>query len=198
MKAIASEKEKVFFHAILALAGRGVDLNSVKMQAIADEAGLGKSTIYEYFKNKEELLLATMEYCLGNEIDYLGKKLADCRSFCALLDQLLSYVNGLVQERAAAYSMLCQVFGGRGDSQSCPMLEQVHVAIEQLMDFSCQLAEKEDLSTVDRDYFVHVLLSGMMSHAVTLLRMKNLGQLNEKEIYLLEERSRRMILSSLK
>ena len=42
-----SEKEERIFKAVLALADRGVDMRTVKMQEIAAEADFGKSTLYE-------------------------------------------------------------------------------------------------------------------------------------------------------
>lgn len=56
-------KEKIF-QGVLSLAQQGVPLYEVKVQAIATAAGLGKGTLYEYFSSKEEILAATMLWCM--------------------------------------------------------------------------------------------------------------------------------------
>lgn len=46
-------------------------LSNVRMDDIADEAGLSKGTLYWYFKNKDELIIGIVEKLLGREINEL-------------------------------------------------------------------------------------------------------------------------------
>ncbi len=197
MNKIYGEKETKIFKAVLALADRGVDLSSVKMQEVAAEADVGKSTLYEYFASKEELLAATMSFCLQHEVELLGPNLQSCDSFNALLDTLFSYADGLVQERVAAYGMLGQVFGGHQNMEKCPMLQNVTRLFNQLVEFAAKLAEKDGYHFDDTEYFGHVIFSTMMPYAVSMLRMKNMGQLNEESHKKLRAYSKKMLLKVL-
>jgi len=58
-------KEKIILQAALkAFAIYGIGAATTRQ--IAEIAGIGKSTIYEYFKNKEELLKASFHYLMSN------------------------------------------------------------------------------------------------------------------------------------
>ena len=197
MNKVIGEKERNIFSAVLALAGRGEDLSAMKMQEIAAEADVGKSTLYEYFKSKEELLMATMSYCLQQEVELLGPKVQGCRSFEQLLEAMFDYISGLVQERVAAYSMLGQVLGGRQPSDKCPMKQEITDLVNRLMEFAANLAEQDGLSVSDREYFHHVMFSTLMPHAVSLLRLKNMNNLNDSAQETLRKNSRTMLLKAL-
>lgn len=45
-----SEKEIQIFSGVLKLAGQGLDLSRITARQIADAAGMGKATIYDYFR----------------------------------------------------------------------------------------------------------------------------------------------------
>ena len=46
-------KVKAVYQAVIALFAEGADLNSLTVAEIAEKAGIGKGTVYEYFKNNE-------------------------------------------------------------------------------------------------------------------------------------------------
>ncbi|WP_027339622.1 TetR/AcrR family transcriptional regulator [Halonatronum saccharophilum] len=54
------KKEQILLAAIDAFSKKGA--NQTTMQEVATTAGVGKGTIYRYFKNKEELATAIIEY----------------------------------------------------------------------------------------------------------------------------------------
>ena len=51
----AQRKAKVY-EAALALTSQGVSPAAMTIQQLADAAGIGKGTVYEYFSSKEEIL----------------------------------------------------------------------------------------------------------------------------------------------
>lgn len=192
-----SEKEEKIFQAVLALAERGINLTTVKMQEIAAEAEIGKSTLYEYFVSKEELLLSAMSYCLEHEIHLLAPQLQNIDSFQNMIDVLLEYISGLVKERVAAYGMLGQVFAGNQETQKCPMNSKVDEQFSCLVKYAAALLEKDGKDRVDEAYLAQVLFSVMMGHAMTLLRLKKQENLSQEAERQLCEQSRKMLLSCI-
>ena len=53
-------KVKAVYQAVIALFAEGADLNSLTVAEIAEKAGIGKGTVYEYFKNKEEMIAGAL------------------------------------------------------------------------------------------------------------------------------------------
>jgi AcrR family transcriptional regulator len=45
------------------------------VQVIADRAGVGKGTVYRHFGNKEQLFLATAQYCMGRLEEHVTEQL---------------------------------------------------------------------------------------------------------------------------
>lgn len=63
-----SEKEILIFNAVNKLLHEGIKLHTVKVADIAKEAGIGKGTIYDYFKSKEEILEKAFLYNMDIEL----------------------------------------------------------------------------------------------------------------------------------
>ena len=51
---IRKERETALYEAALRLIAKGVNPAAMKVQQIADEAGIGKGTVYEYFASCRE------------------------------------------------------------------------------------------------------------------------------------------------
>ena len=65
-----SEKErKILDAAILLIETRGSSLGSMKVADIAQAAGIGKGTVYEYFSSKVEILQQAICYYIENEVE---------------------------------------------------------------------------------------------------------------------------------
>ncbi|MBD3223294.1 MAG: TetR family transcriptional regulator [Caldithrix sp.] len=53
-----------------------VDFQQADLSVIAREAGVGKATLYRYFKNKQDLYIRTIEYQLQKALDYIQEQAA--------------------------------------------------------------------------------------------------------------------------
>ena len=62
--------EKILTTALEVYAKKGY--HNTTVDEIARSAGLSVGTAYRYFKNKKELLLATLEYCFDNIFEFTG------------------------------------------------------------------------------------------------------------------------------
>ena len=61
---IYSEKEILIFNGVTKLINEGVRLHAIKVSDIAEAAGIGKGTIYDYFKSKEDILKKALLYSM--------------------------------------------------------------------------------------------------------------------------------------
>ena len=68
MRKRVSKREKILLAALHVFANYGYE--KARMKDIAENAGIGKSTIYEYFKNKEELFRELVDFLFRDLEEY--------------------------------------------------------------------------------------------------------------------------------
>src|SRR5690606_39125367 len=68
---VAKKRSDILAQSLKVFAKEG--FGGTDVQVIADLAGVGKGTVYRHFGNKEQLFLATAQYCL----DMLGEFVAE-------------------------------------------------------------------------------------------------------------------------
>ena len=79
----AQRKAKVY-EAALALTSQGVSPAAMTIQQLADAAGIGKGTVYEYFSSKEEILQGVARYCFAQENERIAARFDRCRTLVDL------------------------------------------------------------------------------------------------------------------
>lgn len=121
-------REKIF-QGVLSLAQQGVPLHEVKVQAIATAAGLGKGTLYEYFSSKEEILAATMLWCMERELGALEEQLAEENSFESQLENAQSFVLKMLLERGSSYRVIAAALTAPQGEDGLP--EEIRCPLEQ-------------------------------------------------------------------
>ena len=177
MKPEYTPKETAVFEAVMRLAGRGVDLAGVKVQQIADEANMGKGTLYEYFKSKEEILHGTVGWCLAQEAAAVMQLTGNARTMPELMELGADYAHALVTRRMAAYQMIAGVLhADAADAPPCgakPLLQGLQALLGQ--DYRMAKATGWLADDVEEAYFRHVLFTAMVSYAMVLAGLAKEG-----------------------
>lgn len=101
-----SEKEILIFNAVNKLMNEGVKLHTVKVADIAKSAGIGKGTIYDYFKSKEEILEKALLYNMNLELYETLEKIKAVDSFKNKCYITLDIVAKGVRDYSSATSIL--------------------------------------------------------------------------------------------
>ncbi len=109
------EKEIRAFEAVQDLVEQGCAVHSLTVQQIADAAGVGKGTLYEYFNSKEQILAAAALYQIGMLLeDVLQYAQQDKLDFFEKIERFLCSLNRHTAARlAVAQRLLDAVPGGR-------------------------------------------------------------------------------------
>jgi TetR/AcrR family fatty acid metabolism transcriptional regulator len=71
----AEKRGRILETAIKVFAERGV--NNTKIADIAQAAGIGKGTVYEYFGSKDEIITATFRYFMNTVGEHIGRRWDD-------------------------------------------------------------------------------------------------------------------------
>ncbi len=80
------KRSRILETAIRVFAQKGV--NNTKIADIAQAAGIGKGTVYEYYHSKEEIINASLRHFMGSMSAVIGRRLLHLRD---PLDKLLAY-----------------------------------------------------------------------------------------------------------
>ena len=75
------EKKAAVFRAVLKLLRQGRPLGDLKVSEIAEAAGIGKGTVYEYFPSREELLRDAMQYSRAQGFQELYAAISGAEGF---------------------------------------------------------------------------------------------------------------------
>ena len=67
------------------------DFHDVKMEEIAKKAGVGKGTIYTYFKSKEDLLFQCLTHNVGEHQKEFSKVINSDKDFKTILPEVFAY-----------------------------------------------------------------------------------------------------------
>lgn len=97
-----------------------------RMENIARRAGIGKSTIYEYFQSKTDLLEAVMDYGIEQSCEEMNAIFTADTSLRDMVDAYLEHMHDLVQTALPGLMTL------RGNE---PIFEAVHSRVEHFGDF---------------------------------------------------------------
>lgn len=81
MKKERNPKINQLLTAVIELIEEGMDIHTMKVIDITNRAGIGKGTAYEYFKCKEELVVAALVWDMKGQIEKLREELLAAGDF---------------------------------------------------------------------------------------------------------------------
>ena len=93
-----SEKEILIFNGVMKLMNEGVNIYTIKVADIAKSVGIGKGTVYEYFKSKDELLEKSLIYYMNLSINKAIEKIDNANGFKEKIYTMLEIAKCNVQD----------------------------------------------------------------------------------------------------
>lgn len=76
-----TDKELAIFNGVIDLIKRGANIYLVTVSEIAKASGVGKGTIYEYFRTKEEVISKAILYNMKKEVEHAIERVEQKKSF---------------------------------------------------------------------------------------------------------------------
>ena len=108
------QKEKAIFDGIFALIKRGINPYTIKVSDITTEAGVGKGTLYEYFKTKEEAISKAILHHIGQGLQQALLAVKSQDSFQGKFEAILL----ILARQARENKDQCMLFSPMGDLQT--------------------------------------------------------------------------------
>lgn len=145
----AQRKARVY-EAALALIAQGISPAAMTIQQLADAAGIGKGTVYEYFSSKDEILQGLAQYCFIAENARIAVRFTRCHTLADLEEELVSYLQEVAAQRMSSYKILAASF-----SQSSPPPD-------------CTPNCRQELSAIVDELLTRLQAAGEVDPALTL------------------------------
>jgi len=163
-----SEKEIRIYEAVFELALNGRDLSGVKVQEIANQAQIGKGTLYEYFKSKEEIICKTLYYYLQNQLNEFKSVLMEQNTFEETVRKGLRAIAETKNRKSAFQALLSNSQKMAEVQQMLESKETVHGILsmfDELLDISVDLAIRQGVvkNNEDKEYLRRVLVGSIAS-----------------------------------
>lgn len=153
-----NEKKELIIQAFVKLYRTSKNYETISLKAIAVEAGIGKSTIYEYFDNKEDLISQALIYTFNKATTNVLVELDESLSFEESLRYLMKSLLNKSEEVEFIFSI-----------QNIDVISMVSKVvksdmIDKVMNFKDQVRDRFNLT------FIKGITEGVVDHE---LLMKN-------------------------
>lgn len=153
-------REHALYAAALRLIEQGCDPKEMKVQQIAEAAGIGKGTVYEYFSSKNEILHGMSLYIFDDELNRLQTRLQGCTTAEGLAAAVGAYLTDLAKTRMGVYRI---IVGSAAGFHLCddPDKNRRTEALRTLVRDTLQRLQDAGQidAALDMDYCVYALLS---------------------------------------
>ena len=185
----AGKQEKIF-EGVMRLARGGADLRLVTVQQIADAAGIGKGTLYEYFSSREEIIAATLTHSVNAELERVRAEFDDGATSDAGLRCLCELAVRCADDSAVGMQFLLAGAQAHGDRSLCRFFSESEAAVSELLSRLARRAVREGLAPADtdEDYAVFVLRAAFAGCSAS-------ARAGEKDV---AGRTRRLTLAALR
>lgn len=101
-----SSKEVALYESVISLIEEGEAIGSLKISQIAQRAGIGKGTTYEYFKSKEELIGKALFYNLHMKTENLFQEAGQVQGFKETMYTIFSWMEKNLKDNPFLYQLL--------------------------------------------------------------------------------------------
>lgn len=116
--------------------------HATTIQEIATAAGIGKGTVYEYFRTKEELFLAVYDAWMNEYENTVRKRVDAATDPMAKVDAVRQSAVDFYQSRAQQAPLLLEFWAHALRSTNPAFLERVHATRTFLQDLGAELAQQ--------------------------------------------------------
>ena len=165
-------KVKAVYRAVISLFAEGADLNSLTVAEIAEKAGIGKGTVYEYFKNKEEMIAGAlfhqMKICCESLYEEISRKKRLYDKFEIILvnmekemTEITFFIRALyvMVDNSAVSGRLRELWRAKGEEE-VPVIDLMRRIIGD------EVGPDEKMEEKDMDYLVMTVLSRLITYAI--------------------------------
>ena len=209
-----SPKQIQIFEGVMTLLKEGRQVHELKVADIAESCGMGKSTAYEYFSSKEEIIREALGYHMKQNFMNLTESVFKETTFKAMARNALDYLEKSLEERLTGVILMLLTEKHEKMKTGTYMDETMRLKMESIVLYQIeramirgkeegQIAEEMTLEDVNMTTFGFFMayVHELIQLKITECRIRR-PQLTEdqvkEEVIILKDRTLRLLLKTLK
>lgn len=99
-------KKEIIYRAVIDLLKNKTSLNNIKISDIAEYANIGKGTVYEYFKSKDDIINETVIYIIEENTNKIKTMIDMNQEFKSLLINHIKTLTEIILENSIFHTLL--------------------------------------------------------------------------------------------
>lgn len=161
------EKELAIFRGIMSLIESGVSVPAITAQQIADAAGMGKATIYDYFHSKDQAINRAILHSLESQIKVNIESLSEKLTFKEKIYTVYENIIKEMDNSCSVYNIVLS-FGGipqflnrfHTEDYQCPFNDIISRIFNMLGDVIAFGEKNGDIKPGNSAEYVNMVLMG--------------------------------------
>ena len=125
-----TEKQIHIFEGVMTLLREGRQIHELKVADIAGSAGMGKSTAYEYFSSKDEIIREALTFHLRKNFLELTSYIFQEKTFSGMMQNALDYLEESLEKRFTGVFMVLLSQKHDQKNESSFMDEEMRMKLE--------------------------------------------------------------------
>lgn len=128
-----TEKQIHIFEGVMTLLREGRQIHELKVADIAGSAGMGKSTAYEYFSSKDEIIREALTYHLRKNFLEMTAYIFQEETFSNMMQNALDYLEESLEKRFTGVFMVLLSQKHDKKNESSIMDEEMKLKLEEVV-----------------------------------------------------------------
>lgn len=135
-------------------------IEAVNIRSIAKKAGIASGTVYNYFSNKDEILLALTEEYWKQALLEMGTKIT-ADSFCGQLQEIFSFLKGRMNQSAGKLMNSLGNVEIAGQARMISIQAELEAALIQRMEQDAEIRKDIWDETFTKEQFARFIMMNM-------------------------------------
>lgn len=119
------KKVAAICHSVITLYNEGQNFHKMTISDIAKKANIGKGTVYEYFSNKEEIIITAMLLELKNQLKDICEIILTKETFEAKYDAAIDWIEERVKKNFLLRQMMLARYSEKSDEVVCELIAKM-------------------------------------------------------------------------
>lgn len=187
-KNITEKKTQILYAAIEIFAKKGLERG--KIADIAKQAGIGKGTIYEYFKSKDEIFSAIENLFVNDAIMQVDQLLNSNKSPTEKIEEIANYNINIHEVMGDAIIIFAEMWAqhsrgqwhGHNKSVFVDMYTNYHKAIREILGEGIETGEFREMNKDGVATMLLALIDGILWQSVIFKNVDNFDQWKKEAI----------------